>query len=129
MHAFLRAFGSRASALNALNFLIGALSCATLAVMVCLLMPAHAQLAAVPMVFILVVVAMSMRFGAGAGVLGCLLSALIFALFLFKPAGGVAFHNSSANNNLFCMILWGVPGSYLFAPLDAAPARADKDSR
>ncbi len=115
--------------LKLLNFLIGAGLCASVAVFVCLIFPISAQRAAVPMIFTLVIIAMAMRFGAGAGVLGCLLSAIIFALFLFKPMGSVAIANPSAKSNLLWMILLGVPGSYLFAPIEAEPAKDDKQSK
>jgi K+-sensing histidine kinase KdpD len=113
----------RSELLKTCDLLIGALFCALLAVLVCLVVPLDAQRAVVPSVFIVVVIAMAMRFGAGAGVLGCILSAVIFAFFLFRPLGSIAIANSAAKSNLVWMILLGVPGSYLFAPTDDEPAK------
>lgn len=128
MRSFVQAFRDRTGWLKTVDFLIGSTFCAALAVLVCLLVPMTAQKATIPFIFTIVIVAVSMRYGAGAGVLGCILSAAIFAMFLFNPLGSVAVSNPAAKNNLFWMILLGIPGSYLFAPFDGERAeRTNKD--
>lgn len=69
----------------------------------------------VPLVFVLLVVAGAVRFGALVGILGSLLGAAIFARFLFPPIGSLHIEAEVARANIGWMLLAGISLSYLFA--------------
>ncbi len=70
----------------------------------------------VPLLFVGLVTLVALQFGVAAGVLGCVVSALIFALFLLHPVGSVAVAASAARSNLGWLLLGGISLSFLFAP-------------
>ena len=69
-----------------------------------------------PLVFLIVVLCVSLRFGMTAGLLGCVTSALIFAVFTYRPIGSIAVSDEAARANLGWMVLAGVALSYLLSP-------------
>lgn len=70
----------------------------------------------VPLVFTAVLLLIAAIFGVRAGVIGTVLAALVFAAFLFSPAGSFSVANDSARSNLAWMLLIGLVFSFLFAP-------------
>jgi K+-sensing histidine kinase KdpD len=60
------------------------------------------------------------------GVLGSLLSALIFAHMLFQPLGSWHIQDVAARQNLAWMVLASVALSYLFAPSSRTPNDREK---
>ena len=70
----------------------------------------------VPWIFVIVLVVLASIYGTAVGVLGSVLSALIFAYWLYAPAGSVQIANPAARNGLAWMIVGGVALSYLLAP-------------
>ncbi len=73
-----------------------------------------------PLWFVAVLVMLAMRYGIAVGIIGSLLSALIFAHTLFTPVGSLRISDHVARQNLAWMVLGGVALSYLFAPTDSA---------
>jgi K+-sensing histidine kinase KdpD len=51
-----------------------------------------------------------------AGILGTVLAALVFAVFLLPPRGTLHVANDVAKSNLAWMLLIGIAFSFLFAP-------------
>ena len=51
---------------------------------------------------------MVFRFGSMAGVLGTILSGIIFALYLLEPLGRLAVHDTVQKNNLMSVVLIGL---------------------
>lgn len=96
--------------------LIGALLCAVTALGVSVLAAGHSWMVSVPLAFSAVVLLISSIFGTRAGVLGTLLAAAVFAVFLFNPTGSLEIKNQAARTNLGWMLLIGVSFSFLFAP-------------
>ena len=70
----------------------------------------------VPLGFVVVLIAVSARFGAIVGVLGSLIAALVFAHRLFAPIGAVAVEELPARENLAWMILASAALSFLLFP-------------
>lgn len=66
--------------------------------------------------FSIVLLAVALLFGARAGVIGTLLSALIFAVHLFSPVGNYHVTSEVARTNLGWMLMIGIAFSFLFAP-------------
>ena len=69
----------------------------------------------VPLIFVLVVVGLAAIYGTAVGVLGSILSALIFAYWLYAPVG-LHVADAASRNSLAWMIVGGVALSYLLAP-------------
>lgn len=69
-----------------------------------------------PIWFLIVLVALAIRYGLAVGILGSLSAALVFAHFLFSPLGSWHVSDSIARQNLAWMILGGVSLPFLFAP-------------
>lgn len=70
----------------------------------------------IPLFFSAVLVLTALIFGARAGLLGSILAALVFAVFLFSPRGKIDVVDPTARMNLGWMVLLGVAFSFLFAP-------------
>jgi K+-sensing histidine kinase KdpD len=96
--------------------MIGALLCAVTAAGATALAAGHSWQAWIPLVFVAMLLVVSAVFGMHAGILGTLLSAIIFAEFLFHPVGSFRIANEAARSNLAWMLLLGISFSFLFAP-------------
>lgn len=70
----------------------------------------------VPLAFTLVLLVVSLIFGARAGIVGTVLAAAIFAAFLFQPVGNLSVGDTSARSNIGWMLLMGISFAFFFAP-------------
>lgn len=70
----------------------------------------------VPLAFVVVLVVLASRYGMAVAVLGSVLTAIIFAHFLFSPVGSLRVESSAARTNLAWMVLASVAVSYLLFP-------------
>jgi K+-sensing histidine kinase KdpD len=69
----------------------------------------------VPLAFVILIVAVSVRFGALVGIAGSVIGAAIFAHYLFPPVGSLRVEGEVARANIGWMLLAGISLSYLFA--------------
>ena len=69
--------------------------------------------AVVPLIFLLVILLTTMKFGSSAGILGTLSAAFIFAFFLFEPLLRLGIRDSIQRSNLIWMVVGGVALSEL----------------
>lgn len=95
---------------------MGALLCVLGAVLASAIADGHSWRSTVPLAFTIVLLAVAVIFGARAGIFGSVLSALVFAGFLFTPLGSFRVVNDAARTNLGWMLLIGISFSFLFAP-------------
>jgi K+-sensing histidine kinase KdpD len=95
---------------------LGGLVCALAAMGLSAAAEGHTWKNLVPLIFTAVLLAIAALLGARAGILGTILAAMIFASFLFGPAGKIQVANESARANLGWMLLIGIAFSFLFAP-------------
>lgn len=109
-----QAWGNRIR--NRTDFLAGGAICAITALGACRLAAGHPWKVWVPLFFTAVLLLTALRFGISAGVLGTLAATLIFAEFLFRPAGSLPVAGPLARSNLGWMLLIGIALSFLFAP-------------
>ena len=94
---------------------LGVVIAAWSAALLCILVRGHTSSAFIPLAFLAVVILVALRFGAMAGMLGSASAAVIFAFFLYCPAGfGV--EDPTARMNLAWLVLGGLACSYLLAP-------------
>lgn len=89
---------------NALGILLTVLS--ALCVVWVFRHAAHPAIA--PFIFVLVLTLIAREFGAQSAFLGTLLSAGVFAYFLFAPIGSLQVADDNARRNLFWMLLCGI---------------------
>jgi hypothetical protein len=94
----------------------GGVLCGSAAIATSAVAAGHAWQVWTPLMFSAVPLLIALLYGVRAGVLGTLVAALVFALFLFAPTGGVHVTNSLARSNLGWMLLIGIAFSLLFAP-------------
>ncbi|HEX3107191.1 MAG TPA: DUF4118 domain-containing protein [Terriglobales bacterium] len=67
----------------------------------------------VPLLFLLVILYVALRFGHLAGIIGTVCAALVFEIFLFEPTLSLVINNPSARNHLISMVILGVCASEL----------------
>lgn len=70
-----------------------------------------------------VLLVLAVRYGMAVGVVGSIISAVIFAHVLYSPLGSWHVTDHMARQNLAWMILGGVALSFLFAPSDSRQNR------
>ena len=90
-----------------------AASCAAVAGCLIPIFAGNAYRTIVPLFFLLVILYVALRFGHVAGIVGTLVAALVFEIFLFEPTLSLAIKNSSARNHLISMVILGVCASEL----------------
>jgi K+-sensing histidine kinase KdpD len=98
------------------EFLVGGLVCALAALAASALAAGHSWQAWIPLLFSAILFLTALIFGAKAGLLGSVLAAVVFAMFLFSPIGKISVADQTARTNLGWMILTGIAFSFLFAP-------------
>jgi K+-sensing histidine kinase KdpD len=95
---------------------IGSALCVIAAVVASFVASGHSWKTLVPLVFTVILLLNARLFGTQAGLLGTVLAALVFADWLFSPAGSIQVASDSARANLGWMLLIGIGFSFLFAP-------------
>lgn len=103
-------------ALPGAGTLAGALACLVAALVSVAVAHGHSWIAELPLMFTIILLFAALLFGAWAGVLGTLLSGLVFATHLFNPLGNLRVTNDVARSNLGWMLMIGIAFSFLFAP-------------
>ncbi len=93
----------------------GLVLCAGMAVGSAYLFSNHPASVFLPLVFVVVIVAIAARYGVAVGILGSIVSALIFAHELFPPAG-LEVSDPRARAALAWMVLGGIAIPYLVLP-------------
>jgi K+-sensing histidine kinase KdpD len=110
----------RPNLLALVDSLVGASICGFIAALTIAFARGHSWEVMVPLLFTGVLVLVSLIFGVRAGIMGTLLAAVIFALFLFHPKGSGQVADDAARANLAWMLLMGVALSFFFAPGSAS---------
>jgi integral membrane sensor domain MASE1 len=96
--------------------LVGASVCGFIAALAIAVARGRSWEVMVPLIFTGILLLVSLIFGERAGILGTVLAALLFALFLFHPKGSVQVSDGPARANLAWMLLLGISLSFFFAP-------------
>ena len=98
----------------------GVVFLATCALLGAVLFAGRPSRTAVPLAFLLLVVAGAVRFGAAVGIAGSLIGAAIFARFLFPPLNSLRIDAPAGRASIGWMLLAGISLSYLFARPDTS---------
>jgi K+-sensing histidine kinase KdpD len=94
----------------------GLLLCSTLALLSAYIFSNHRAAVFLPFLFVLVIVAIAARYGITVGILGSIVSAMIFAHLLFAPMHSLEVANATERASLAWMVLGGVAIPYLVVP-------------
>lgn len=114
------------SKLRLINSLIGIFICASAAALASYLFHGRGSTRTiVPIVFLAIITGVALRWGTVAGVVGSLVSAAIFAFFLFTPLGSLSVSGGRARSSLGWLLLGGLTLSVLFAPRDLGEGHKD----
>jgi len=70
----------------------------------------------IPLGFVVVLVVLAARYGVAVSVIGSVLTATIFAHYLFSPVGSLQVESETARTNLAWMVLAAISVSYLLFP-------------
>lgn len=95
---------------------VGVLLCTALAVGTALLFSNHPWSVFLPIVFVVVIVLIAMRYGVTVGILGSIISAVIFAHLLYEPLYSLQVNDTTERAALAWMILGGIAIPYLVLP-------------
>ena len=99
-----------------LDTAIGTLLCASLALILALVFNKTRLEFALPLVCLAVVLSVAARFGVATGVLGSIVSAFLFAYFVYSPEGSFRIASPDARANVSWLLLGGISLSFLFTP-------------
>jgi K+-sensing histidine kinase KdpD len=86
---------------------LGTICCTVAAAFLIPLFNASTVKSIIPIPFLLIIVLVAFRFGRGAGVLGTMAAAFLFAWFLYEPAG-LAVGDPVAKSHLIWMLIIGI---------------------
>lgn len=92
---------------------LGAASCTAVAGCLIPIFSGNTYSAIVPLLFLIVILYMALRFGHVAGIIGTVCAALVFEIFLFEPKLSFAIENTTARNHLISMVILGICASEL----------------
>ena len=106
-----------------LRTLVGVVWCAALSALLSLVFASRASRTLIPLAFVAVIVALASRYGAAVGILGSMVAAVIFSVFLFPPLHRVGIESPAARANIGWMLLAGITLSYLLAGRPHTPRR------
>lgn len=113
-----------------LDTAIGTLLCASVALILALVFGQTRLEFALPLICLAVVLAVAARFGVATGVLGSIVSAFLFAYFVYSPEGSFHIASPDARENVSWLLLGGISLSFLFTPRhDPAEQHEQKQSR
>jgi hypothetical protein len=90
---------------------LGVASCTAVAGCLIPVFAGNTHRAMVPLLFLLVILYVALRFGHVAGIIGTICAALMFEVFLFEPRLSLAIESPSARNHLISMVILGICAS------------------
>lgn len=99
--------------LRLVNAAIGFTACGAAAALLAILFWNSRFYILATVIFTLVVVAVAMHFGRAVGIVGTLLGAAIFAVWLYPPLGSLRVNSQQARASLNVLLLGGLVLSYL----------------
>lgn len=108
--------GHPSTLLALLDTAIGTLLCASVALVLALVFNQTRLEFALPLICLAVVLSVAARFGVATGVLGSIVSAFLFAYFVYSPEGSFHIASADARANVSWLLLGGISLSFLFTP-------------
>jgi Domain of unknown function (DUF4118) len=90
---------------------LGVASCTAVAGCLIPVFAGNTHRAMVPLLFLLVILYVALRFGHVAGIIGTICAALVFEIFLFEPRLSLAIESQTARDHLISMVILGICAS------------------
>lgn len=100
------------------KWFFASLVCGIAAALLSWFFKSSASRALVPLVCLVFIVIVAVRYGARSGIIGSILATLVFCFALFPPVGALRVDNQTERANVVWMLLGGISLSYLFSSDD-----------
>ncbi|GEM_PF-1165598 len=115
--------------LRLLDTAIGTLLCASVALILALVFNQTRLEFPLPLICLAVVLSVAARFGVATGVLGSIVSAFLFAYFVYSPEGSFRIASPDARANVSWLLLGGISLSFLFTPRRGTAEQQQENSQ
>jgi K+-sensing histidine kinase KdpD len=97
------------------KWFLASLVCGIAAALLSWLFKSSTSRALVPLVCLVFIVLVAIRFGARSGIIGSILATVVFCFALFPPLGAIRVDNVTERANVVWMLLGGISLSYLLS--------------
>ncbi len=112
---FRRFWVAQAQWLSQWKWFFASLVCGIAAAALSWAFKSSASRALVPLLCLVLIVLVAMRYGARSGIIGSILATIVFCLALFPPVGNLRVQDQTERANVVWMLLGGVSLSYLLS--------------
>ncbi len=112
---FRRFWLAQAHWLSQWKWFFGSLVCGIVAALLSWLFKSSTNRALVPLLCLVFIVVVAIRYGARSGIIGSILATLVFCFTLFPPVGTLRVDDQTERANVVWMLLGGISLSYLFS--------------
>jgi K+-sensing histidine kinase KdpD len=113
--SFRRLFITQAQRISHWKWVFASVACAAAAGVLSVFFKSSASRALLPLVCLVLIVVVAMRYGARAGIIGSVLATVVFAFSLFPPLGQFRIDDPTERANVVWMFLGGISLSYLLS--------------
>ena len=100
------------------KWFLASLVCGIAAALLSWVFKSSASRALVPLVCLVFIVLVAIRYGARSGIIGSILATIVFCFALFPPVGAVRVDDVTERSNVVWMLLGGISLSYLLSSDD-----------
>lgn len=100
------------------KWFFASLVCGIAAALLSWLFKSSASRALIPLVCLVFIVVVAIRFGARSGIIGSILATVVFCFALFPPLGAMRIDDVTERANVVWMLLGGISLSYLLSSDD-----------
>ena len=100
------------------KWFIASLICGVGALLLSWIFKSSASRALIPLVCLVLIVIIAVRYGARSGIIGSILATIVFSMALFPPLGNWRVEDQTERANVVWMLLGGVSLSYLLSSDD-----------
>jgi len=106
---------AQAHFLSQWKWFLASLVCGIAAAVLSWFFKSSASRALIPLVCLVVIVLVAIRYGARSGIIGSILATIVFSFALFPPLGAVRIDDVTERTNVVWMLLGGISLSYLLS--------------
>src|SRR5581483_8149562 len=116
--SFRRFLSAQGQWISQWKWLLASLACGIAAAVLSVIFKSSASRALIPLVCLVLIVLVAVRYGARAGIVGSVLATLVFCMSLFPPLGTLRVDDPAERANVVWMFLGGISLSYLLSSDD-----------
>jgi K+-sensing histidine kinase KdpD len=100
------------------KWFLASLVCGIAAAVLSWFFKSSASRAVIPLICLVFIVVVAVRFGARSGIIGSILATVVFCVALFPPVGAIRVADQTERANVVWMLLGGISLSYLLSSDD-----------